>query len=283
MITHYETVITPKRRLFHVNLREIFHYRDLLWLLVRRNYVLRYKQTALGFLWLVLQPLLTTLVFTFVFVFVMKVPTDEKPPILFYLCSMLPWHYFSQSAMGAGKSLLENAPLFKKVYFPRLIAPLAAVLSQALTYVVELVTVTAFYFWFKWSGSLGAGTMNLGSILLLPLLFLQTMALSLGTGLWIAAFTVKRRDLHYALVTILLLWMYGTPIVYPVSMIPAQWQSLLVLNPMAPIVEMHRQVFLGGSALGFQGLWISAGIVVVIFVTGVLAFNRAEANFLDTI
>lgn len=278
-----ETIIEAHQSWFYVDWKGLFHYRDLLFLLVRRDFIAKYKQTILGPLWFIIQPLLTTLVFTVIFGKFSKIPTDKLPPVLFYLCGLLAWNYFAQCLTSIAASLTNNAHLFSKVYFPRLIVPLSIIISNLMTFAIQAVTFLAFYFYFKIFTSAGSVINPNGFILLLPLLLLETAAVSLGIGLWIAALTVKYRDFQHLVSFLVQLWMYATPVIYPVSSIPDRWQFLTVLNPMSGIVESYRYAFFGTGFVDFRYLMTSAGLVLFSLVTGLLIFNRVERTFVDTI
>ncbi len=280
---NFEVIIQPNKRWFYIDWRGLLHYQDLLFLLVRRDFVAKYKQTILGPLWFILQPLLTTLVFTIIFGHVTKIPTNGLPPTLFYLCGLLPWSYFSQCLTGVSDSLISNAQIFRKVYFPRLIVPLSVVMSNLMTFALQLVTFLGFYFYFKFFTPAGTSIHPHPFLIMLPLLLLQIAAISLGVGLWIAALTVKYRDFHHLVGFVAQLWMYATPIIYPISVIPKAWRFVMALNPMAGIVEAYRYAFFGKGFVDLDYLWVSGLGTFVVLVSGVLIFNKVERTFVDTI
>jgi len=219
-----DTIIQPTKSWFRIPWREIWHYRDLLYLLVRRDFVAKYKQTILGPLWFILQPLLTTLVFTVIFGRVAKIPTDELPPLLFYLCGMLPWSYFAQCMNGTSTTFVTNAALFGKVYFPRLVVPLSIVTSSLLAFLIQLVTFAVFWLYYKFFTEAGSlFHLRAMPLALCPLLLLQTAALGLAVGLWMSALTAKYRDFVHLSGFLTQLWMYATPVVYPLSVVPERW------------------------------------------------------------
>lgn len=280
---NYEIIIESHKGWFYFDWHGMLHYRDLLFLLVRRDFLAKYKQTILGPAWFILQPLLTTLVFTVIFGRIAKVPTDGVPPMLFYLCGLLPWSYFAQCLAGVSASLVVNANLFSKVYFPRLIVPLSIVMSNFFSFLLQLATFLAFYFYFKFFTPAGA-EMDLNRVVfLLPLLFLQTVAIGLGVGLWIASLTVKYRDFQHLVPFMTQIWMYATPIIYPVSAIPEAWRFVLALNPMSGIVESYRYAFFGAGFVDPRYLMISAAVTIVILTGGLLTFNKVQRTFVDTI
>ena len=278
-----ETIIEPTTSWFHVPWREIVQYRDLLFLLVRRDFVAQYKQTILGPLWFVIQPLLTTVVFTVIFSSVAKIPTDKLPPMLFYLCGMLGWNYFARCMGGTSSTFVGNAGLFGKVYFPRLVVPLSVVLSQLISFAIQLVTFLGFWVWFKLFTA-GGATFHATSLLFaLPLLLLQTAAIGLGVGLWMSSLTAKYRDFGNLAAFLTQLWMYATPVVYPLSMLPERWRWVASLNPMTGIIEAYRYAFLGTGTVEPVYLAASAGTTVIVLLTGIVFFSRVERTFVDTV
>lgn len=281
--TTYEITIHSNRSWFHLDWHGLWEYRDLLFLLVRRDFVAKYKQTVLGPAWFILQPLLTTIVFTVIFGKVAKIPTDGLPPTLFYLCGLVPWSYFSQCLNGASTSLVGNAGLFSKVYFPRLVVPLSGVLSNLIAFAIQLTTFLGFWVYFKLFTAVGPDIKPNMMLMALPLLLLETAALGLGVGLWMSALTAKYRDFTHLLGFLTQLWMYATPIIYPLSKIPARWQVVAVLNPMAGIVESYKYAFMGAGTVKASYLLISAAITLFLLLTGVLVFNKVERTFVDTV
>ena len=279
----HATTIRARQRWLHLPLREIADYRDLLFLLVRRDFVAKYKQTLLGPLWFVIQPLLTTLIFTIIFGKVAKIPTDGLPPVLFYLCGLLGWTYFAQTFNTTSTTFVTNAPLFGKVYFPRLVVPLSVALSNLIALGLNLGIFLGFigYYWI-FAG--GGAPVQLGwGLAVLPLLILQLAATALGAGLWVAALTAKYRDLTHLSAFMVQLLMYATPVIYPLSQIPGRWQWLVCLNPMAMIVENFRLLFLGQATASPALTLLSIGITMVVLATGVLLFQRTERTFIDTV
>jgi lipopolysaccharide transport system permease protein len=278
-----EIIIQPKRKWLYIDWRGLLHYRDLLFFLVRRDFVSRYKQTILGPLWFIVQPLLMTLVFTVIFSRVAGISTDGLPPVLFYLCGLLAWTYFANCLKANSTTFTDNAHLFGKVYFPRLVVPLANTISNLFAFAIQLATFLVFYFYFKYfTRSETVIRPNL-LILTMPLLLLGTAAISLGVRLWISALTAKYRDLKFLMEFLIQLLMYATPVIYPVSVIPQKWRLLAALNPMAPIVESYRYAFFGTASLSPPYLLMSAVTAVVVLLTGVLVFNRTERVFIDTV
>jgi len=277
-----EILIRPTHGFRAVDLRELWAYRDLMWLFVWRDFVARYKQTVLGPLWHVIQPLLTTLIFTVVFNRVAGLPTDGLPPFLFYLCGLLPWNYFAQTFNSTTTTLVSNAYLFGKVYFPRLVVPISALLSNLVSFAIQL----AFFFATYAAYRAAHGTVSLEipwRALLLPFVVLHVAALSLGVGLCLAALTTRFRDLAVLSSFVIQLWMYVTPVIFPLGSVPVRWRPWVVLNPMTAPVEAFRHLLLGAgsvdAALIQQSLAMTAGALVC----GVLAFQRVERTFIDVI
>jgi lipopolysaccharide transport system permease protein len=278
----YEITLRPETGWLSIELKSVWHYRDLLSLLVWRDFVAKYKQTILGPLWFVIQPLLMTVVFTVVFSTVAGLPTDGLPPILFYLCGQLGWNYFAQSLSSGSATLVSNAGLFSKVYFPRLVVPLSALISNLFAFAIQAATFFAFFFYFKYSQKSGAFGLSWHAALL-PLLVLQTAALSLGVGLIMSALTAKYRDLTHLTGLIIQVWMYATPVIYPLSKVPERWQWVASLNPMTPIVEAYRLMLLGTGTVVPQHLALSVIMTSLLLVAGLLLFGKVEKTFVDTI
>jgi lipopolysaccharide transport system permease protein len=279
----HETVIAPSRHFFYFPMREIAAYRDLLFQLVRRDFVSKYKQTVLGPAWFMLQPLLTTLVFTVVFGNFAEIPTDRIPPLLFYLCGLLAWDYFAQSASGTAMTMLGNVHLFSKIYFPRLIMPLSVVLSNLMRYALQLCMFLGFYVYFKFHTNAGMYFHPSPWLFLLPLVLAMTIFISLGIGLCVSALTVRYRDLQHLVGFVLQLWMYATPVIYPLALVPDRWKWLALLNPMTQVVEFYRMAFFGAGTLSAVGLLICATATTVIFSAGLYLFNKAQRTFIDII
>jgi lipopolysaccharide transport system permease protein len=280
---NYELVIRPTRGWFRLNLAETWQYRDLLFILVHRDFVAKYKQTILGPAWFVLQPLLTTVVFSIIFGGIAKIPTDGLPPMLFYLAGLLGWNYFAQTFQSSSSTLVANAGLFGKVYFPRLVVPLSAVISNLFAFALQLAMLLAMWIYFKLFTSAGGLFGFSAGIVWLPLVLLQIAALSLGVGLWLSALTAKYRDFTFLSGFIIQLWMYATPVIYPLSQIPEKWRWIAVLNPMTMPVEAIRIMFLGqGTVVGAYVL-LSLSITVLLLLSGILVFNKIEKTFVDTV
>ena len=278
----YELVLLPNKGWFNVDLQSIWHYRDLLSLMVWRDFVAKYKQTILGPLWFIIQPVLLTLVFTVIFGQVAKLPTDGLPPMLFYLCGQLGWNYFSQNFGANSAVLLNNAGLFGKVYFPRLVVPISTLISNLLAFAIQVVTFFAFFCYFKFALKTGGFWVD-WHIVFLPLLVVQTAAFSLGVGLVLSALTAKYRDLTHLCPLLIQIWMYGTPVIYPLSKVPAAWRWLVLLNPMTSIVESFRLMLLGTGTVTLGNILQSCAITLVVLIAGVLLFDKVEKDYVDTV
>jgi lipopolysaccharide transport system permease protein len=275
-----EILIAPTRGLRFVAWRELFAYRDLLWLLVWRDFATRYKQTALGPLWHLVQPLVTTLIFSVVFNHIAGLDTDGLPPTLFYLCGLLAWNYFSQTLNSTSGTLVNNAGLFGKVYFPRLIVPLSGVISNFVSFLIQF----ALFFVMLWLYLASHPEATCGprwAALLLPLVLVQLAALSLGAGLWLTALTAKFRDFTVLSGFVIQLWMYVTPIIYPLAEVPPQWRMAAAINPVAVPVETFRYMLLGTGSIDARLFGVSLLVTAATLVTGVLLFQRVEKTFVD--
>lgn len=278
-----EIVIRPNQSWCRLSFNELLSYKDLLWLLVWRDFVAKYKQTVLGPLWFIIQPLLTTLVFTVIFGKVAQIPTEGIPPVLFYLCGLLGWNYFALTFNAASTTFTANAHLFGKVYFPRLVVPLSFSISNLASLALNLLVFAGFWLWFRFGTESFTPALNPTATLLLPLLILQTAIISLACGLWMAALTAKYRDLTHLTSFLVQLWLYATPVIYPLSQISERWQWVAALNPMAAVVESFRYLLLGTSAPPLQFLALSVIMGLVLLISSVLIFNRTERRFIDTV
>lgn len=277
-----ETVIAPTRGWQFVRWTEMYAYRDLLRMFVWRDFATRYKQTILGPLWHIFQPLITTLIFTVVFSRVAGLSTDGLPPMLFYLCGLLPWNYFSQTFTSTSATLTTNASLFGKVYFPRLIVPLSSVMSGMISFGIQFALFAA-VFAMHWIADPMLQVGPRWQLLFLPLLVLQLGALSLGVGLWLAALTTKFRDFTVLSGFLIQLWMYITPVIYPLANVPDKWQWAAALNPMTMPVEAFRYTLLGIGSVGPVLLGISLGVTVAALISGIYVFQKVEKTFVDVI
>jgi homopolymeric O-antigen transport system permease protein len=279
----FEIRIRPNQNWLRIDLRAIWEFRDLLALLVRRDFVARYQQTALGPAWAIVQPLAMTFVFTLVFGKFAGISTDGLPPILFYLCGLLAWNYHAQTFQLTAGTFTVNADLFGKVYFPRLIVPLSIALSNLIALAIEAAIFGLFWTYYKLVSHAAGGFGTDARALLAPLLLIHIAAVSIGSGLIVASCTAKYRDLRHVLPLIVQVWLYLTPVIYPLSKVPSRWQWVMALNPVAPPVEAMRYLLLGrGEVHPGQYCW-AAGIGVFLFVAGIMIFQRTERTFIDTI
>jgi lipopolysaccharide transport system permease protein len=271
--------IQPNLGWFDLNLKEIWNYRDLLWLFVRRDIVTVYKQTILGPLWYIVQPILTTLMFTLIFGKIVKLSTDGAPPIIFYLLGVTIWGYFSDCLNRTSNTFVTNQNIFGKVYFPRVIVPGSIVLSTLLRFGIQfgIFLVLWGYYYFE-----GRVQMNFG-VLMLPFVIACLAIMSLGFGMIFSSMTTKYRDLQFLLTFVVQLWMYATPVIYPLSAIPEEYVKYIKLNPVTPLVECVRNSFLGTGLFAWNTLLYSFGFSIVVLILGILAFSRVEKDFMDTV
>ena len=272
--TDFLIVIEPKRGWVGFDLQEVWRYRELLYFLALREIQLRYKQTLLGAAWAILQPLLAMVVFTLIFSKVAKLPSDGVPYAVFSYCALVPWTYFANALSLSGNSLVGSANLISKVYFPRLIIPGASILAGTLDFGIAFLVLLGMMLYYGIAPDWG--------VLLVPVLLLMTMGVALGVGLWLSAMNVQYRDVRYAIPFMIQLWMFATPIVYPLSLVPERYRSLVALNPMAGIIEGYRAAMLG-RPFQWDALAMAAVLCVLLLVTGAFYFRRVEKTFADII
>lgn len=277
---NWSLVIRPQRAWWDLRLGDLWRYRDLVWMFVWRDFVAYYKQTILGPLWYLIQPILTTVVFTVIFGNIAQLSTDGLPPFLFYLAGNTVWTYFSASLTSTSNTFTSNAGLFGKVYFPRLAMPLSVVISQIISFGIRFLVFLGFLVYFIVSG---ADVHPNWWVLSLPVLLFIMAGLGLGLGIIVSSLTTKYRDLQQLVAFGVQLLMYGTPVIYPLSSIERTWRWLILINPMTPVVEIFRLAFLGTSALSPVYLVYSIAFVLVVLLVGVLIFNRVENTFMDTV
>jgi len=273
-------IIQPRRHLLDLRLGELWQARDLVLLFVRRDFVAVYKQTILGPLWYLIQPLLTTVIFTFIFGNVAKLPTDGLPQFLFYMSGTVVWAYFASCLTKTSDTFITNANLFGKVYFPRLAVPVSILISNLIAFGIQFAFFLLFMGYFALSGS--SIQPNLW-MLLTPLLIFIMAGLGLGLGIIVSSLTTKYRDLRFLVQFGAQLLMYATPVIYPASSVPERFRWIIEANPMTPIVEAFRYAFLGAGSVDAAQLLYSFGIMVLIAVLGAILFNRVEATFMDTV
>lgn len=276
----WDLIIKPKTGWFDVDFQELWRYKDLIGMFAKRDFVTYYKQTILGPLWYIIQPLFTTLVFTIIFGKVAKIPTDSLPPFLFYMAGNVIWAYFSATLIATSNTFNANTAIFGKVYFPRLTVPAATVIVNFLQFFIQLALFVCFYLYFKLQG---APIQVSAWIAFLPILLIQMAMLSFGLGILLSSMTTKYKDLRFAMSFMVQLWMYATPIVYPLSQIPERLLSWYVLNPMVAIVESFRYMFFGTSALQWNHIAVSWSVTLILLFVGVVLFSRIEKTFMDTV
>jgi lipopolysaccharide transport system permease protein len=268
-------IIRPSKGLAWVNLGELWAYRDLLYFLIWRDIKVRYKQTALGAAWAVLQPLFTMIIFTIFFGRLAKVPTDGIPYPLFSFCALLPWQLFSRALTESGNSLVANQRLITKVYFPRLIIPLAAVLGGLVDFGISFVVLLGMMVYY--------GVFPNIAVLTLPLFLLLAIMTALAAGLWLSALNVNYRDVKHTIPFLVQFWLFATPIAYPSSLVPEQWRLLYGLNPMVGVVEGFRWALLGKVGGVGPLVLVSVIAVVVLLAGGLIYFKNMEKTFADVV
>jgi lipopolysaccharide transport system permease protein len=276
----WDLVIQPKTGWFDLNLKELWHYRDLILLFIKRDFVTFYKQTVLGPLWYIIQPLFTTIVFTIIFGKFARIPTDGVPPFLFYMAGNVVWRYFADCLTKTSGTFITNASVFGKVYFPRLTVPISVVITNMLQFLIQFILFLGFHTYFTTQGY----NIHISMwVLCLPVIILQMAFLGIGTGILISSLTTKYRDLVFALNFGVQLWMYATPVIYPLSQVPDKYRLIYCFNPMVSIVESFRYMFLGVSAIEPLQIVISWTVTLALLVAGIILFSRIEKTFMDTI
>jgi lipopolysaccharide transport system permease protein len=275
----HTTIIRANTAWWRINLREIWEYRDLIGIMARRDLISTYKQSVLGPTWFVIQPLLTTIVFTVVFGKIASIGTDGVPPLLFYMSGMLTWNFFALCMNSIAGTLTGNAPLFRKVYFPRFCIPIVKVLVNGATVALNFLMFLGF--WLYYRHGMGSALPPLWQMTALLPIMLFCATLGMGMGLLLASMTIKYHDVKFFQPFLSQLWMYATPIIYPASQVPDQWRWILSYNPMCWAVEATRRTLVGrGSFDGAQAA-VSLGIALLLLIGGLFAFNRAQRTFVD--
>jgi len=268
-------IIEPTRGWLKINFREIWEYRELLYFLVWRDIKVRYKQTALGAAWAIIQPVMTMVVFSVFFGKFAKVPSDGIPYPVFAYAALLPWQLFSFALSESANSLVGSQHLIKKVYFPRLVVPMAGVLAGLVDFAIAFVVLLGLMLYY--------GIHPTANALVLPVFIFFAVATALSVGLWLSALNVQFRDVRYTIPFLAQFWMYATPVAYPASLIPAKWRMLYGLNPMAGVVEGFRWALLGKSGNPGPLLWVSVAAVVLLLISGIAYFRRMESTFADVV
>ena len=279
-MNHYTTHIKSKNGWFDIDLKELYQYRDLIWLFFKRNYSTKYKQTILGPLWLIFNPMITVILYAVIFGYFANLSTGGVPHLAFYLCSNSLWAFFSTCLTQTSKTFTENAPIMGKVYFPRLIMPLSSVVTGLLDLIIQIsmLSVVMVVFW------AGGYFFDLGySLFLAPILVVQTGLLGLGCGIIVSSLTTKYRDLAVLVDFGVQLWMYSTPVVYTIELIPERYRFAYSFNAMVPIMECWRNATIGSGSFMFKEWAQSWMITILVLIIGILLFNKVEKDFMDTV
>jgi lipopolysaccharide transport system permease protein len=279
----WDLEIKPRYSLFNLNLKEVWHYRDLMMLFVRRDFVAQYKQTILGPIWFFIQPVLTTIMFVIVFGNIAQISTDGLPKILFYLSGITIWNYFADVLVQTSNTFVGNAAIFGKVYFPRLTLPFSKAISGLIKFAIQFFLFLLVFFYYSIFRSAEISPDIVSIIWITPILLLIMAGLGLGCGLVLSALTTKYRDMSFLVAFGVQLAMYATPVIYPLSRLSEKYRVIAQINPMAPVVEAFRKIYLGTGVLTFSGLLYSAVFAVVLVFLGVVLFNKVEKTFMDTV
>ena len=282
MNTPWTLIIQPHGKLWSVDFREIWRYRDLITLFVKRNIIVQYKQTILGPLWYVVQPVLTVIMNMVVFGGIAKMSTDGVPQALFYMAGNVCWFYFADCLNQTSTTFTANQGMFGKVYFPRLVVPISTVLSNLLRFAIQLSLFAVLWIWFYASGA--PVKVSVSAIVLLPLFVLMLAGLGLGFGILVSSMTTKYRDLTILFAFIVQLWMYATPIVSPISMVTdPTLHTVIMLNPMTSVIEAFKYATLGQGYFPWLALGYSFTFMTVLLLIGIVIFNRVQRSFMDTV
>ena len=269
------TIIEPKKGWIPIDLNEIWQYRELLYFLTKRDIKVRYKQTVLGGLWAIIQPLFTMVVFTLFFGRLAKMPSDGIPYPIFVYAGLLPWTYFANALSTSGNSLVGSQNLITKVYFPRLIIPASAALAGLLDFFVAMSVLGALMVWYQYLPGI--------EILLFPFLVGLTFLCAVGVGMWLSALNVEYRDIRYVIPFLIQIWMFVSPVIYPVSLVSGKYRWLLALNPMCGVINAYRASLLGHNPIDWFLLGVSSLIIFVLFLSGLYYFRRMEKTFADVV
>ena len=278
---HWDMVIEPRSSLLDLKLKEVWHYRDLMWLFVRRDFVAQYKQTVLGPIWHFVQPILTTFMFLLIFNNIAKIPTDGIAPIVFYMSGITMWNYFSSGLTNTSNTFVSNAGIFGKVYFPRLVLPISVVISNLVKFGIQfllLVMVMIYYNFHGFALSIHA------SLLLIPFLLLLMAGMGLGLGIIISSVTTKYRDFNVLLGFAVQLMMYATPVVYPLSYLnDKSYKWIININPLTPVMEAFRLALFGKGTVTPASMIYTIVFTLITLLIGTIMFNRVEKSFMDTV
>jgi len=274
-LTKPVVVVEPKKGLFHLDLQAVWKYRELLYFMIWRDLKVRYKQTVIGAGWAIIQPLMTMVIFTLVFSKFAKVPSDGLPYPIFAYTALLPWIYFSQAISRSGTSVVGGANLIRKIYFPRLIIPISGAVAPLVDFAIAFVILLGMMVWF--------GTAPNWGVLALPLFLLLALVTSLAVTFWLSALNVVYRDVSYIIPFLTQIWMFASPVAYPISLVPEKWRLLYSLNPMVGVIEGFRWALLGKESPDFGVMVLSTAVVMVIFLSGIVYFKHMERTFADII
>lgn len=277
---NWSLVIKPQSNWFELHLDDLWRYRDLIYMFVKRDFVAQYKQTVLGPLWFLIQPILTTITYMVIFGGIANISTDGIPQSLFYMSGIMMWNYFSTCLNKTSDTFVANANIFGKVYFPRLTVPISSVISGLVTFAIQLGLFIAIYLFFVAKGV----SIHINAyVLLFPYLILLMAMLGLGLGIIVSSMTTKYRDLKYLVTFGVQLLMYAAPVVYPLSVLPEKYKFWVALNPMTSVIETFRYSVLGTGSFSWAMLGYSSVVTAVILIFGVIIFNRVEKTFMDTV
>jgi len=274
-ITEPTVVIEPRKGVFHLDLKSIWEYRELLYFLVWRDLKVRYKQTSIGIGWTVLQPLIAMVIFTVIFGHFAKIPSDGVPYPIFAFCGLLPWTYFATALNRCMVSVVADAQLVSKIFFPRLLLPIAGTISGVIDFFISLGLFLGLMVWY--------GFVVTWWLLTLPLFLMLALLTALAVGLWVSALNVRYRDVTYTIPFLIQAWMFASPVIYPVSMIPEKYRSLYSLNPMAGVIEGFRWALLGKANPDFSVMAVSVVVVIGVLAGGLVFFRRMERTFADIV
>jgi len=282
--SHWTEIITPRKKLLDINLREVWRYRDLVLLFVKRDMAAQYKQTVLGPIWFIIQPIFTTIVFFFVFHTVAGISTDPVPPAIFYMCGISIWNYFSTCFTATSTIFVTNAGIFGKVYFPRLVLPISIIISNIIKFGIQLgLLVVVIVYWVVFKGY----TFHLGpNLLLLPVVVVIMAALGLGGGIIVSALTTKYRDFSVLVTFGMQLMMYVTPVAYSLKFVAIKhpaYKTLILSNPLSSLIEAFRYAVLGEGDVSLPWFLYSCGFTIIALIAGVIVFSKVERTFMDTV
>lgn len=277
--TDWDVVVTPKRGVLDLSLRDVWRYRDLIALLIRRNFIVNYKQTILGPIWFLIQPLTTTGIYLVIFGAIANIPTDSISPSLFYMSGIIMWANFAGNVTATSDVFVANSGLFGKIYFPRICVPLATVITNFIALTLQATVFCCLYVFLVLKGAPPPSPYAVFG----PLVLVANAVLALGFGLAFSSLTTRYRDLTFALGFGMQLWMYATPVIYPLSLVPEKWRLLVALNPMSTTLEVLRLLTFGTGTVSLAQIAISSVVAVVVVVGGLWLFSRAESSAIDTV